>query len=129
MVVSIVPATGTGTGVEVDYNSLTIEQIQNEIPKAILLTQQNLVRDERAGDLMEMMLVFAVATILVIQYYFFQPTIALIYVIFILLFLAVRAIRSIPLTAAETTANRNIIAAMASAVSAVTSWSFLRFAF
>jgi len=29
-------------------------------------SQQNLVRDQRAGDLLEMMLVFAVATILVI---------------------------------------------------------------
>lgn len=144
--------------------------------------QQNLVRDERAGSLLEMMLVFGVATILVIRAflaltgypqlgggglhiahmlwgglgmliaiflllnfwspvmrqaaaamggigfgffidelgkfvtsdnnYFFQPTIALIYVIFVLLFLAVRAIGSAPLTAGEITANHNIVAAM-----------------
>ena len=147
-----------------------------------MLTQQNIVRDEHAGDLLEMMLVFAVATILIIRAflaltgypqlgggglhiahmlwgglgmlisialllsywnpamrqvaaslggigfgffidelgkfvtsdndYFFQPTIALIYILFIILFLAVRAISSKPLTAAEISANQNIIAAM-----------------
>jgi hypothetical protein len=145
-------------------------------------SQKNLVRDERAGDLLEMMLVFAVATILVIRGflaltgypqlgggglhiahmlwgglgmlvsnaillsywnpairqlaasiggigfgffidelgkfitsdndYFFQPTIALLYVLFILLFLAVRVIRSKPLTAAEIAINQSILAAM-----------------
>lgn len=143
---------------------------------------QNIVRDERGDDLLEMMLVFAVATILVIRAflaltgypqlggdglhiahmlwgglgmlisvallltfwnpgmrqaaawiggigfgffidelgkfitsdndYFFQPTIALLYILFILLFLVVRAIRSKPLTQAEISANRDIIAAM-----------------
>ena len=149
-----------------------------------ILKQQNLVRDQRGGDLLEMMLVFAIATILAIRGflaltgypaigggslhiahmlwggvgmlasialllrywnpairqlaasiggigfgffidelgkfitsdndYFFQPTIALIYILFILLFLRVRAIRSKPLTAAEVSANQTIIAAVSS---------------
>jgi hypothetical protein len=143
---------------------------------------QHLVRDEHAGGLLEMMLVFAVVTILGIRAflaltgypqlgggnlhiahtlwgglgmlvaialllnfwnppirqsaavlggigfgffidelgkfittdvdYFFKPTIALLYIIFIILFLATRAFGSRPLGAAEITANRNIIAAM-----------------
>lgn len=143
---------------------------------------QHLVRDARAGDLLEMMLVFAVATILVIRAvlsltgypqlggggfhiahmlwgglgmlisiavllsywnpavrqiaaalggigfgffidelgkfitsdndYFFQPTIAIIYILFILLFIAVRSIHGKTLTAAEVAANREILAAM-----------------
>ena len=147
-----------------------------------MLTEQNVVRDERASDLLEMMLVFAVATILGIRAflaltgypqlgggglhiahmlwgglgmlisialllsywnpamrqvaasiggigfgffidelgkfitsdnnYFFQPTIALLYLLFIILFLAVRMIGSKPMTAAEISANQEIIAAM-----------------
>ena len=147
-----------------------------------MTSQQHLVRDERAGDLLEMMLVFAVATILAVRAflaltgypqlgggglhiahmlwgglgmlisiaillsfwnptmrqfaasiggigfgffidelgkfitsdndYFFQPTIALIYIIFIILFLAVRAIHSKPLTEKEISANRSIIEAL-----------------
>lgn len=150
--------------------------------------QQHSIRDERAGDLLEMMLVFAVATIIVIRAflaltgypqlgggglhiahmlwgglgmlisialllsywnpamrhfaaaiggigfgffidelgkfitsdndYFFQPTIALIYIIFIILFLAVRAIHSKPLTESEITANRNIIEAISEGLEA-----------
>ena len=146
---------------------------------------QSVVRDERASDMMEMMLVLAVATILCIRAflsitgypqlgggglhiahmlwgglgmlvsialllsfwspamrqvaaaiggigfgffidelgkfitsdndYFFQPTIALIYVIFILLFLAVRAIGSRPLTAVEIATNQKIVAVMSAA--------------
>jgi len=146
---------------------------------------QDVVRDEHASDMLEMMLVFAVATILCIRAflsltgypqlgggglhiahmlwgglgmlisialllsfwnpamrqaaaaiggigfgffidelgkfitsdndYFFQPTIALIYILFIILFLAVRAIGSRPLTTAEISANKRIIAAMSAA--------------
>jgi hypothetical protein len=148
----------------------------------LVSTQQNIIRDERAGDLLEMMLVFSVATILGIRAflsltgypqigggglhiahmlwgglgmliaiglllsfwnpamrqlaasiggigfgffidelgkfitsdndYFFQPTIALLYILFILLFLVARAIGSRPLTEAEISANRGIVAAM-----------------
>lgn len=147
-----------------------------------MFTQQNVVRDERASDLLEMMLVFAVATVLGIRAflaltgypqigggglhiahmlwgglgmlvsialllsywnpamrqaaaaiggigfgffidelgkfitsdndYFFQPTIALLYLLFIILFLATRMISSKPLTTAEISANQEIIAAM-----------------
>jgi len=142
-----------------------------------------LIRDEHGGEMLEMMLVFAVATILLIRAflaltgypqlgggglhiahtlwgglgmlvaisllllfwnplvrqfaaafggigfgffidelgkfitsdvdYFFQPTIALLYIIFIILFLTARALESRPLAAAEITANRDILAAMA----------------
>jgi len=44
--------------------------------------------------------------------YFFQPTIALIYIIFIILFLAVRAVHSKPLTETETSTNKSIIDAI-----------------
>jgi len=147
-----------------------------------MITQQHIIRDERASGLLEMMLVFAVATIFVIRAflaltnypqlggdglhiahtlwgglgmlvsialllsfwnpamrqfaaalggigfgffvdelgkfiaadvdYFFQPTIALLYILFIILFLAVRVLGSRSLTAAEISANRNIIAMM-----------------
>ncbi len=44
--------------------------------------------------------------------YFFQPTIALLYVLFILLFVVVRIVHSRPLSAEETVANKAIITAM-----------------
>ena len=44
--------------------------------------------------------------------YFFQPTIALLYIMFISLFLVVRAIGSKQLSSAELAANKNIVAAM-----------------
>jgi hypothetical protein len=151
-------------------------------PEKAISVQKHLIRDERAGDLLEMMLVFAVATILVIRAflaltgypqigggglhiahmlwgglgmivsialllsfwnpamrqlgaaiggigfgffidelgkfvtsdndYFFQPTIAVIYVIFIISFLAVRTIHSKPLTKMELSANKGILEAI-----------------
>lgn len=146
------------------------------------MSYQNIVRDELASDLLEMMLVLSVATILCIRGflaltgypqigggnlhiahmlwgglgmfvaialllsfwnpairqlgailggigfgffidelgkfitsdndYFFQPTIALLYILFIMLFLAVRAMHSKPLTTVEISANRDIVAAI-----------------
>jgi len=44
--------------------------------------------------------------------YFYQPTIALLYILFIIMFLAVRMVHSKPMTAWERSANRGIVAAM-----------------
>jgi len=46
--------------------------------------------------------------------YFFQPTIALIYMVFVLMFIIVGALRARPLTAMELSANKNIITAVSS---------------
>lgn len=150
------------------------------VPEVI---KQTVVRDERAGDLLEMMLVIAVVTVLCIRGflrltgypqlgggglhiahmlwgglgmlaaivlllsfwnpamrqfcaflagvgfgffidelgkfitsdndYFFQPTIALMYILFVALFLSIRMIHRSPLTAGEVAANEMIDAAMA----------------
>jgi len=147
-----------------------------------LAAPHNLVRDQRGVDLLEMMLVFAVVTVLLIRVflaltgypqvgggglhiahmlwgglgmlaavsllltfwspamrqlaaaiggvgfgffidelgkfitsdndYFFQPTIALMYVLFVLLFLAISALRAKPLSRTEVQANKRIVAAM-----------------